>query len=229
MNRKLYRSSFIFMVAAWFFSGSVIAQDADLVQVSGTVITAEEREAIPYASVRIMNTSRGTISNTDGFFSLPAEAGDTLLFSSVGFKSVQYPVRANAQMKHNIEVKLQWDTLQLREALIYPWPTREQFRQAFLALDIPDDEVEIAMRNMDPQLLNYISSNMQMDGSENHLIYMRKMASSYYYFPGTNPYTSVGGARVPAALTNPVAWYRLFKALRDGDFKREEEWKPEKY
>ena len=40
------------------------------------------------------------------------------------------------------------DTIMLAPTIIYPWPTEEEFKKAFVRLDIPDDDIEIARKNL---------------------------------------------------------------------------------
>ena len=60
-------------------------------QVTGTVTDANG-ETIIGASVYIKNTSVGTITDLDGQFSLDVSAGDTLVFSYTGMRSVEIPM-----------------------------------------------------------------------------------------------------------------------------------------
>ena len=41
------------------------------------------------------------------------------------------------------------DTIMLTQTIIYPWPSKEKFKEAFLKFDVPDDDYERAKKNMD--------------------------------------------------------------------------------
>ncbi len=45
------------------------------------------------------------------------------------------------ESKYSMIHVLNRDTIQLRELAVYPWPSREQFREAFLTLRLPDDDL----------------------------------------------------------------------------------------
>jgi hypothetical protein len=59
------------------------------------------------------------------------------------------------------------DTVMLREATIYSWPTREQFRQAFLNMDNMNDDMARAQKNLAKEEMEIISMNMGMSSQEN--------------------------------------------------------------
>ena len=79
----------IFMGIAWVPS-SVYAQDTQNASqqkyVSGRVLD-EKGEGVPNVSVTIKGTTRGTVTKTDGTFSIQAKQGETLNFSGVGYKT----------------------------------------------------------------------------------------------------------------------------------------------
>src|SRR5436853_4409194 len=115
----------------------------NLVQFSGVVVTADSLKPIPYVNVIIRNTWRGTVTDYFGFFSFVARMNDTIEFSSLGYKKSTFVIPDTLknsrysliQMMHN-------DTVMIGEVFIYPWPTKEQFKDAFLNLRIPDDDYE---------------------------------------------------------------------------------------
>lgn len=198
------------------------SHEREVVQVSGLVIESETEEPLPYVNVHIKGSASGAVTTLKGFFSLPVAIYDTLVFSSIGYKRASYVVPPGLdERKTWLEVKLERDTIVLEEARVYPW-TRDQFKQAFLALDLSDPALEAAMENMDPQVMNDLRSHMVMSAAENQTYYFRQMANSYYYAGQSQSTHSVGGMAIPSTLTNPVAWYQFFRALKNGDFKRKE-------
>lgn len=76
------------------------AQDKDqqgIVKVSGTV-KDETGEPLPGVSVKVKNKNIGTVTNTDGKFSLTAEIGSLLIFSYVGFENQEVTVEQAAAL-----------------------------------------------------------------------------------------------------------------------------------
>jgi hypothetical protein len=99
------------------------------------------------------------------------------------------------------------------ETIRYLYPTREQFKEAFLHLKIPDDDLERARKNLDKIEMAMRADAMPMDGSMNYKYYIDKTVSKYYY----------AGQTPPLTVFNVFAWAEFFKWLKEGRFKRHKE------
>ena len=204
------------LLTLFFFSLCSFAQEEnkDLIQFSGVVVTRDSLAPVPFATILVKNTSRGTTSDYYGYFSFVAKKNDTLIFSSIGFKDSEFIVPDDLEGNHYslIHSMLQ-DTIHLDEVEIYPWPTPEQFKDAFLALNIPDDDLEIARKNLNSDLLAERAKEMPMGGSLNFKWQNQQRANQLYY----------AGQYRPNNLFNPIAWAQFIKAWKRGDFKRKDE------
>jgi hypothetical protein len=186
--------------------------DNDLIQFSGVVITSDSLNPVPFASVIISNTGRGTITDIYGYFSFVAQKGDSVIFSAIGFERAKYTIPT--ELKHNRYSLIQTlvrDTILLKEQVIYPWPTREQFRQAFLAMEIPDSDYDRAQRNLDPNEMVARMDNMMPSGAETFKYSMQEYQSTIYH----------AGQATPLQLLNPLAWSQFIQAWKRGDFQSE--------
>src|SRR4051812_9982694 len=96
-----------------------------LVQFSGVVVTADSLKPVPFTSVMIQSSNRGTVSDYYGFFSFVAKMNDTIEFSAIGYKRGIFviPDTLTDQRISMIQV-LRPDTVVLREIVIFPWPTK---------------------------------------------------------------------------------------------------------
>ena len=65
-------------------------------EISGTVVDASG-ESVIGATVMEKGTSNGTITDFDGNFKLKVEAGKTLVFSYIGFKTQELPAKNGMQ------------------------------------------------------------------------------------------------------------------------------------
>ena len=74
---------------------SATAQDKSI-QLTGILVSTDSLLTIPFANVLIKNTSKGTISDFYGYFSLVASKGDTIVFSCLGYKKETYIIRSLA-------------------------------------------------------------------------------------------------------------------------------------
>jgi hypothetical protein len=201
----------LFTLLLLAFSLQVSAQK--LLQLSGLVLTSDSLMGIPYATVLIKGTGRGTVTDYQGFFSLVVAKGDIIEFSTVGHKSNSFyvPDTLNNDRYSIIEL-LTRDTVYLPETQIFPWPTKEQFKQAFLSINIPDDDYERAKRNLDRDRMKEIAQNMKLDANESADLYFRNESYKYYYY----------GQVPPMNIFNPLAWAKFIEAWKNGDFKRKE-------
>ena len=99
----------------------------------------------------------------------------------------------------------------LPEARVYPWFSRDQFRDAFVHLNIPDDDLERARKNLNAQTMNQLSKNVR-DGSLSSKQSLSNYANTYYY----------QGQYRPQPILSPSAWMQFFDALKNGSLKNEE-------
>jgi len=72
----------------------IFAQDNSVI--TGQIINGEDKEPLPFASIRLKNHPIGTISNENGdfdFYIPKSKRNDTLSISFIGFNSYEVPVR----------------------------------------------------------------------------------------------------------------------------------------
>jgi hypothetical protein len=185
----------------------------DLVQFSGAVVTGDSLHPVSFTHIIDHNIGFGTISDYYGYFSFVARKGDTITFSAIGFKKAHFVIPDTIHNnRYTMFQVMTSDTVYLSETVIYPWPTKEQFKEAFLNLEIPDDDLEIARKNLDRYELYVRAEAMPMDGSMNYRNYIDQTVSKLYY----------AGQTQPISLLNPFAWAQFIKAWQDGKFKRKD-------
>lgn len=61
--------------------------------IKGIVADSASHRPIPYVNVIIKHTQRGTTTDQKGYFSLSASPNDTAVFSFVGYKTLEFPLR----------------------------------------------------------------------------------------------------------------------------------------
>jgi carboxypeptidase-like protein len=137
---RKYLLSILFLL--YLIPAGLQAQEEEkpaLISLSGIIYQNSNARPLAYVNIRIKNTNRGGISARNGFFSVVVSPLDTLLISSVGFKTIQMTVPDSLYRDRElIFISMEFDTVMLDEAVVYPWPTKEQFREAFLALRVMD-------------------------------------------------------------------------------------------
>lgn len=195
------------------YAQEAVPDKKELVQFSGVVITADSLMPVPFTSIMIRNTYRGTISDYYGFFSFVAKMNDTIEFAALGYKKSLFiiPDTLTDQRCSLIQL-LNKDTILLKEVVIFPWPTKEQFKDAFLQLRIPDDDMTRAQRNLHHNELSALSAIMPMDGSMNFKYQMEQQSSRLYY----------AGQLPPNNLLNPIAWSKFIQMWQNGEFRKKD-------
>ena len=105
------------LACLFLFVGMALAQTT----ISGTVISQEDGEPIIGASVMVDGGSKvGTVTDTDGHFSLSVPAGKKLVISYIGMKS------QTVVAKPNMKVTLQSDDRTLGEVVVTGLTTQDK-------------------------------------------------------------------------------------------------------
>lgn len=188
------------------------AQQPRLIQFSGLVVSTDSAATpVPFASIYNRSLHLGAVANYQGFFSFAARVGDTIDVTSVGFKkgTTVVPDIPENQAFTAI-IFLQKDVKTLPEARVYPWFSREQFRDAFIHLDMPDDDLARAQKNLNPATMTALGQNMQ-DPDLNARRTLDALSYTYYY----------KGQYQPQAILSPTAWMQFFDALKSGAYKKQ--------
>jgi len=206
------------ILAFSIFSCSILfSQDKDVVQFSGVVVSMDEygeMVPLPYTTIAIQGTNRGTYAETDGFFSVVAEVGDTIVFSRIGYQTVKYGVpdtlETNFYSWYQIMSK---DNILLPEAVIYPWPSKEHYKIEFLAMDVTNELRQRAKENLAKEILEQMQEAVPVDGGEAYSLAVKKQVEEFKY----------SGQYKPQNIFNIASWAKFVKAWKRGDFKRKKD------
>ena len=168
----MLRKFILMLLLATSLPAHLFSQDAvddEFIQFSGIVVTGDSISPVSFTNIVIKNTWRGTVADYYGYFSFVARIYDTIVFSSVGFKKVEFviPDTISADRYSLIQV-MSADTILLPQTVIYPWPSREDFKEHFLTYDVPDDDYERARKNLESAKIREMAATYPMDGSMNY-------------------------------------------------------------
>jgi hypothetical protein len=210
----------IVIVFSVFFQLTISAQKKspplnskrELVQFSGVIVEGDSLRPVPYTSILVKGSSRGTVSDYFGYFSFVAQEQDTIEFSAIGFDNAYFIIPDTlTNNKYSLIQVMRSDTIRLKETVIYAWPTKEQFKAAFLKLNLPEDDMVRAGKNMARADAKERMMGMAMDASMNYKYTQQQYQSKLYY----------AGQLPPNNLLNPIAWAKFIKAWQNGDFKQQ--------
>jgi hypothetical protein len=197
-----------------FCTGSAYAQpvliENDIIEVSGIIISRNEKQGlqyVPFATVAVNNSNRGTYANWEGMFSIVIKKGETLNFSAIGFGDFSLTIPQSFEgLYYSAVVELEPKDINLAEVVIFPWPNRDNFRAEFLAMQ-PTEAMkmeDVAKGNLNRRKMFEMNKNMGMDARENAMYYLQKQASSYSYM----------GQGQPMPILSPLAWSQFFRQLQ---------------
>jgi len=183
-----------------------------LIQFSGILVSNDSIEPVPYARIIDLNRRTGTVADAYGYFSFVAQKGDSIRFSSIGYKDSYFYISDTLkQSKYSLIHIMEADTIYLKEAVVYPWPSKEQFAEAFVNLDLPNDDYRRAEANLNNQAMLLYAQSIPNDGYMNYKQQMMAYQNKVYY----------AGQLPPNNLLNPIAWSKFIQAWKNGDFKRQ--------
>ena len=182
-----------------------------VIQFYGVVMTADSLQALPSVSVSVKGRNQGTITSSQGVFSIPLLKGDVIEFTCVGFKPKLVTIPRDIQgTQYSIIQLMVTDTVYLAATIIKPRPSREQFERDFVKTEFPDDDLDLARKNNSEETRRVLLSTLPRDGREAANNYLSKQAAKNYY----------SGQIPPQNIFNPFAWAEFVKAWKRGDFKK---------
>ena len=215
MKKSLYS---LFTILILLFPEAMLQaqsqDDNNLVQFSGITITADSLNPVPFTKIIDISSHRGTTSDVNGYFSFVAHQKDTVVFTAIGFKPASFIIPDTiTKQRYSLIQLMTADTLTLAAAIIFPWPTLEDFKKAFIETKIPDDDLEIARKNLQAADIRMRAEEYPMDAAMNYRNYIDNQTSKLYYF----------GQQQPFNIFNPFAWAKFIQAWKEGKFKSQKE------
>jgi hypothetical protein len=83
--------------------------------ITGMVVDSVSLEPLPGTTIRLKNANTGVTSGEAGFFTIVSRSYDTLVFSRIGYKQVQYPILGSEK---DILILLREETRTLKEVVV---------------------------------------------------------------------------------------------------------------
>lgn len=127
--------------------------------ISGIILDSETKSIIPNAYIENISNNYIIEADSNGFFKIPAQIGDTLVFSSIGFYWYKYIV--NDFKKHEFSLELQAYTLDA--VITRPIDDYEHFKYKVLHAKTQKDSLQYItefekyypIRNYTPGTIGY--------------------------------------------------------------------------
>ena len=122
MIQKINNSKLILTVLALMMSVAAFAQN---LTVKGTVTDSATGEPVPFAALQLKDTMTGGMTDADGMYSITVPSDGILVFSSVGYKTVEVPVAGKAV--HDVVMAVDTETLEETIVVAFGTATKESF------------------------------------------------------------------------------------------------------
>ncbi|NAS12299.1 SusC/RagA family TonB-linked outer membrane protein [Poritiphilus flavus] len=128
MNEKTSRLLLmLFLIPLW-----VLSQDG----VTGTVTEEGTNEPLPGVNVIIKGTTTGTTTDFDGVYQISANIGDILIFSYIGFRTVEVTVTSG-----NLDISLTEDAAALEEVVVIGYGTTTKKDATGSVIGVTEEEL----------------------------------------------------------------------------------------
>src|SRR5690606_17594059 len=108
------------------------AQQKKLIQFSGLISSVGGELPVPFVTVTNKSYNNHVVaSDNEGYFSFVAHPGDTILFTSVGFESLEYVVPQTNSDKFTAKISMKSMVIELPAITPFPWASIEEFNMVF--------------------------------------------------------------------------------------------------
>jgi hypothetical protein len=210
LNRVLY--IIILSVLPLFIINGQVKNGDKFIQVSG-IISDEESHPVPHVSIISHKLRRGTLSELTGIYSIISLPGDTIYLSALGYKNTLVFVPMNVEGRQfTKDIVLQFDTIVIKDVVILPWKTYEEFKRDMLT-EVP---MKPEIRNMNDNLAALRQSILNSSGSSIYpeAAYRYAMRQNFNAMSTRNQYPVNN-------LLNPFAWAKFFNGVKHGLLKNQ--------
>jgi hypothetical protein len=186
---------------------------------SGFVIDGANDEPLAGAYVINDRAGRGVFTNPKGYFIIEVFPGDSILFSYLGFKKQFHIIPKNVGLNYSAVVELSIDAKMLKEVKVYPFRTEEEFKTAFLEMELPNaKEREIIEKTYSSENIKRLAATQAMGSGGN---YRYAMDQQLMHLQSQKQITM-------NPLTNVAAWTNFIRSVKSGSF-TDKSWKKAEY
>lgn len=155
--------------------------------VSGKIISAEDTQGVPGVNIIIKGTSQGTVSDSNGKYSISVPASESVLvFSSIGFATSEVVVGSQS----TIDVTLALDVTALSEVVVTGYGTQEK------------RDITASISSINADAIGKIANTNALEGMKGQIAGVDVLQSNGR--PGTSPTITIRGRRSINASNDPL-------------------------
>jgi hypothetical protein len=211
LYQRIIKFIIVCLLSSVFISVNGQGGDPVVMQFSGLVVSGDSLYGLPGIYVYVPKAGRGTMTNQFGFFSMPVLPNDSVVISGLGYRSRSLKVKENENLSVSVVIKMLEDTILLPMVEIFPYHSEKEFKEAFLALTLSDEQQRGYMQaNVDPLLL------ARMQRNTNNTAYQNYRGATYNQINKDQMRYAVP----TMAFLNPFAWAEVVRSIRRGDLKK---------
>lgn len=197
----------LFLLIGLIITQSLFSQES-LIQFSGSILSAgrDSLQPIPFVLVKNKSRNSGAYSNVDGYYTLVVARGDTIEYSSIGFRKSKYIVPNDIKENkfYATQIMLR-DTNMLPEAIIVPWKNVDDLKKAFVELKLDEDDIVRAYQNLQFERWKELQKSTSYDGQALQAITLNDRNRNNIQSSGVLPTQNI---------FNPLAWSEFIKSLQ---------------
>lgn len=93
-------------------------EEGDTKELQGKIIDVKTKEPLQSAHVVNLNSVEGTTTNSEGFFSVPASANDTIYISYIGYQSIKLKITNDLLKGNELEIAIHQKTVDIDEITV---------------------------------------------------------------------------------------------------------------
>ncbi len=195
---KIYKTTWFLLLAILTLSAGVVnGQEI----IKGTVTDASLNEALPGVNIVVQGTTRGTISDIDGNYSIEAKQGETLVFSFIGYEQLERTIAASTV----INVSLKMASTELDELVIIGYGTQKKSDKTGAVANVKAEELNGGVLTDPIQALQGKTAGVSISksGGDPNGGFAVKIRGQSGFFSSTDPLYVVDG--VPGVDPTTIA------------------------
>ena len=161
--KRLFIISLLVMASLVAFAQGEDAHNLDRIHVFGYVMTTDSLLPVRNTHVISKMAHCGTISNRDGEFFISTKKVDTLWISCIGFARRLVPIDSTMADGDPIMIRLERDTITLKEVVVKPWYDYETFKQ--MVIEMPTLPTPREIQRLNEELNDYWVRHPKLEGN----------------------------------------------------------------
>ncbi|WP_439881421.1 carboxypeptidase-like regulatory domain-containing protein [Pontibacter sp. MBLB2868] len=142
-------------------------QHQQVIQFSGLITATDSATALAGVVVYVPDSQRGTVSNQQGFFSLPVLAADSIVIAALGYQKQAIIIpKGYSKNSYSVNISLAESLHELPTVDVMPWATERDLREAIKNVKLPTQQ-DAEENDIEMLIKKYGTPAYPMDGTKN--------------------------------------------------------------